>query len=51
MADGDSTYDAGSAPAMIALLASENLDSVVGAGKSGLEQAHRRGRRFGNRMW
>ena len=46
-----STYDAGSAPATIALLAGENLDMAVGARKSELEQAHRRGRRFGNRMW
>ena len=49
MADGDSTYGARSAPAMIALLAGENLDMVVGARKSELKHAHRR--RFGNRMW
>jgi hypothetical protein len=50
MADGDATYDAASAPAMIELLIGDNLDMVVGARKSEVEEAYRRGHRFGNWM-
>ena len=50
MADGDATYDAASAPAMIAMLVDDNLDMVVGARKSEMEEAYRRGHRFGNLM-
>ena len=50
MADGDATYDAPSARAMIDLLVAENLDMVVGARKSEIEEAYRRGHRFGNAM-
>jgi len=48
MADGDQTYDAAAAPAMVDRLLSEQLDMVVGARKSEAEEAYRRGHRFGN---
>jgi hypothetical protein len=51
MADGDATYDAAAAPAMIARLVDERLDMVVGARQSELEDAYRRGHRFGNRLF
>jgi glycosyltransferase involved in cell wall biosynthesis len=48
MADGDATYEAAAAPAMIAAMLDDNLDMVVGARKSEVEEAYRRGHRFGN---
>jgi glycosyltransferase involved in cell wall biosynthesis len=50
MADGDATYDAAAAPEMIRLLAEQRLDMVVGARASEVEDAYRRGHRFGNRL-
>jgi glycosyltransferase involved in cell wall biosynthesis len=50
MADGDATYEAAAAPNLITLLISEHLDMVVGARKSEVEAAYRRGHRFGNAM-
>jgi glycosyltransferase involved in cell wall biosynthesis len=50
MADGDATYDAAAAPALVAQLIDENLDMIVGARKSEVEAAYRRGHRFGNAM-
>jgi glycosyltransferase involved in cell wall biosynthesis len=50
LADGDATYDASAAPAMIARLLSEQLDMVVGTRESDATEAYRRGHRFGNRM-
>ncbi|MDB5687001.1 MAG: glycosyl transferase [Rhizorhabdus sp.] len=50
MADGDATYDASAAPAMIRMMLDERLDMVVGARKSEVEEAYRRGHRFGNAM-
>ena len=50
MADGDATYEAAAAPAMIAQLVSEQLDMVVGARRSEVEAAYRRGHRFGNAL-
>src|SRR3954447_11676451 len=50
MADGDSTYDASAAPALVARLLDEQLDMVVGARRSEVEAAYRRGHRFGNRL-
>ncbi len=50
MADGDATYDAPAAPRLVARLVDEQLDMVVGARKSELEEAYRRGHRFGNAM-
>lgn len=50
MADGDATYDAAAAPALVKQLIDENLDMVVGARKSEVDAAYRRGHRFGNAM-
>jgi glycosyltransferase involved in cell wall biosynthesis len=50
--DGDDTYDAGSARAMVDTLIAENLDMVVGVRQvSGAEDAFRRGHTFGNRLF
>jgi glycosyltransferase involved in cell wall biosynthesis len=51
MADGDSTYDASAAPELVRRLVDEQLDMVVGARKSEIEQAYRRGHRLGNRIF
>ena len=49
LSDGDGTYDAASAPAMIAKLISERLDMVAGSRLTTYEgRAFRRGHRFGN---
>lgn len=50
MADGDATYDASAAPEMIRMMLDERLDMVVGARRSEVEAAYRRGHRFGNAM-
>ena len=50
MADGDATYDAASAPALIARLVDEQLDMVVGARVGEAVEAYRRGHRFGNKL-
>src|SRR5437660_789921 len=50
MADGDATYDAGAAPELVARLVEEKLDMVVGARRSEVEEAYRRGHRLGNRL-
>lgn len=51
MADGDGTYDAERAPAMIARLIDEQLDMVVGTRENVYENAHRAGHGFGNRLF
>jgi glycosyltransferase involved in cell wall biosynthesis len=51
MADGDSTYDASAAPELVRRLVDEQLDMVVGARKSEIEDAYRRGHRLGNRVF
>ena len=48
MADGDATYDASAAPAMVRLLLDEHLDMVAGARASEVDAAYRRGHRWGN---
>ncbi len=48
MADGDATYEAAAAPRMIEAMLADNLDMVVGARKSEVEAAYRRGHRLGN---
>lgn len=48
MIDGDATYDAPSAPKMIATLVAEKLDMVVGARIDQEQAAYRPGHRFGN---
>ena len=50
MADGDATYDAASAPALVARMLDEQLDMVVGQRLSEAALAYRRGHRFGNAM-
>jgi glycosyltransferase involved in cell wall biosynthesis len=50
MADGDATYEAAAAPALVARLLDEQLDMVVGARRSEVDEAYRRGHRFGNRV-
>ncbi len=50
MADGDATYDAAAAPDLVARLLDEQLDMVVGARRSEVDAAYRRGHRFGNAM-
>jgi len=50
MADGDATYDAAAAPALVARLLDEQLDMVVGARVHDAADAYRRGHVLGNRM-
>jgi glycosyltransferase involved in cell wall biosynthesis len=50
MADGDATYDAAAAPAMVRMLLEDRLDMVVGARASEIDTAYRRGHRWGNRL-
>jgi len=50
LADGDATYDAPSARAMIARLVEEQLDMVVAARVDRQEEAYRPGHRIGNRL-
>ncbi len=50
LVDGDATYDAPSAPAMIAKLLEERLDMVVAARVDREAAAYRRGHRAGNRL-
>ena len=50
MADGDATYDAASAPRLVAHMLDEQLDMVVGSRVDDDVAAYRRGHRFGNRL-
>ncbi|MFZ5892347.1 MAG: glycosyltransferase [Myxococcota bacterium] len=50
MVDGDGTYDSTTAPAMIELLVSENLDMVVGRRMPNDSGAYRMGHAFGNKL-
>ena len=50
LVDGDATYDAASAPNMIAKLVAERLDMVVAARVDRDDKAYRRGHRAGNRL-
>lgn len=51
LVDGDDTYDAHSAPAMIDLLENEGLDMVVGTREALSNSAYRLGHQFGNFMF
>jgi len=51
MADGDGTYDAAAAPRLVAAIAQDNVDMVIGARAEVSENAHRRGHAFGNRLF
>lgn len=48
MADGDETYEAAAAPGMVDRLLAEQLDMIVGARRSEVDAAYRRGHRLGN---
>ncbi len=50
LVDGDDTYDAAAAPAMIAQLFDEHLDTVVGVREPIRADAHRPGHAIGNAM-
>ena len=50
LVDGDDTYDAASAPAMIELLVASGLDMVTGKRVAQADAAYRPGHRFGNRL-
>lgn len=50
MVDGDGTYDAASAPALVDLLRRGRLDMVVGCRVETRAEAYRPGHRFGNRL-
>jgi glycosyltransferase involved in cell wall biosynthesis len=50
LVDGDDTYHAASAPALIQRLVDDSLDMVNGAREEKSELAYRRGHRFGNRL-
>ena len=50
LVDGDATYDAPSAPAMIAKLLADRLDMVVATRVDRDDKAYRRGHRAGNRL-
>lgn len=51
MADGDLTYDAKSAPAMVDLLLAEQLDMVVGTRRHEAKDAYRGGHVMGNKLF
>ena len=50
LVDGDATYDAPSAPAMVAKIVDDRLDMVVASRVDREEAAYRRGHRAGNRL-
>ena len=50
LVDGDATYDAASAPKMVAELIAHRLDMVVAARSAPQDAAYRRGHRTGNRL-
>jgi glycosyltransferase involved in cell wall biosynthesis len=51
MADGDLTYDAGSAPRMVELLLADQLDMVVGTRRHEEKDAYRGGHVLGNKLF
>jgi hypothetical protein len=51
MADGDGTYDAASAPRLVACVEDDNVDMAIGARMAVAEDAHRRGHALGNRLF
>lgn len=50
MVDGDNTYEASAAPAMVDKLMNETLDMVSGSRVTEVEEAYRPGHKFGNWM-
>ncbi|MBV9219348.1 MAG: glycosyltransferase [Methylobacteriaceae bacterium] len=51
MADGDGTYDAASAPRLVAAIVEDRMDMVIGAREDVHRQAHRKGHALGNRLF
>jgi len=51
MADGDGTYDAASAPRLVAAIAENNIDMAIGARAEIFDQAHRPGHALGNLLF
>jgi glycosyltransferase involved in cell wall biosynthesis len=51
MADGDGTYDAASAPRLVAAVLDDRVDMAVGARENVHVEAHRPGHAFGNRLF
>ncbi len=51
LVDGDDTYDASQAPALIAKLSEDGADMVVGAREGAHDKHQRKGHAFGNRMF
>jgi hypothetical protein len=51
MADGDGTYDSASAPLLVDSVARDNVDMAIGARAMVMQDAHRRGHAFGNRLF
>ena len=50
LVDGDGTYDATDAPAMVGMLANQQLDMVTGVRVDTSPDSYRRGHRLGNRV-
>lgn len=50
LVDGDGTYDAASAPRLVAMLVDERLDMVCASRVAEVQEAYRAGHRFGNRV-
>jgi hypothetical protein len=50
LVDGDATYDAGAAPALVELLLSNHLDLVNACRITAIERAYRSGHRLGNAL-
>jgi glycosyltransferase involved in cell wall biosynthesis len=50
LVDGDSTYDPTDAPAMVRMLANQQLDMVTGVRVDTSKESYRRGHRLGNRL-
>ena len=50
LVDGDATYEAATAPAMVEMMLGQQLDMVVGCREGEAEAAYRAGHRFGNAM-
>jgi hypothetical protein len=51
MADGDGTYDAASAPKLVAMITDDRVDMAIGARQNVHQDAHRAGHAFGNRLF
>ncbi len=50
LVDGDDTYEAAAAPALVARLVDDGLDMVTGTREASSDLAYRTGHRFGNRL-